>query len=72
MQSGGQGYLSMADNEGRAASSENASFFKTLDPVAGVPNRIVLEYCTRYWRLLDVRRFAGTFLDGRSKTIADR
>lgn len=69
---GGQGYWSMADKESIAASSEGVSLPETLDLVADVPNWTVSECCTHHGRMLDVRWFARMFLDGQSKTMADR
>lgn len=72
MQSGGQRYHSIGDSEGVAASSGDASLPETLELVADVPNCTVSKYCTRYERMLDARRFAEMFSDGRRKMMVDR
>lgn len=48
MRLGGQGYLSMAHNEGVAASSENTASPNMLELVASVPKWSVSEYYSRY------------------------
>lgn len=65
-------YCSNAVEEGIAGLSEGAALHETLDPVANVPNWSVSEYCTRRGRLMEARRFAGMFLDGRGKTMVGR
>lgn len=59
MQSGGQGFYSMADSECIAALCEGASLPKTFDLVAEVLNWTTSEYCTRYEQMLDAHRIAG-------------
>lgn len=70
MQSGGQRYRSMAE-ENVAASSDVTVLPETLEVTVNVPNLIASEYCTRYGRMLGARRFAGMFLDGQSRTMVD-
>lgn len=72
VQSGGQGYRSVADNESGAASSEVTSLPETFDLVADVPNWSISGNRTSYGRMLDARQFARMFLEGRSKTLAGR
>lgn len=49
----------------------DTSLASTLYFTASVPNWNVAFYWARYGRLLDALRYAGMFLDDRSKTISD-
>lgn len=63
-QSGGEGYCSVSVDEGIAALSEGLLLPERSDLVVDIPSWIVLEYCTRYGRKLNARRFVGMFSDG--------
>lgn len=65
-------FHSIADSEGVVVSSEGSALVERSDLDAAVPNWTASEYCTRFRRMLDTRRFARMFLDGRSKAMADR
>lgn len=53
------------------ASRVGAALLDTLDLTIGVSNWIVVDYCTRYGRLLAARRLAGMFSDSQKKTMID-
>lgn len=61
----------MVHNEVVAASLKAAAIPETLDLVASVPIWIIFNYLTRSGRLLEARRLAVMFTDGRSKTMGD-
>lgn len=72
LQSSGQAYRSMVDYEGAAVSIEGGALFKTLDLIAGVPNLSESAYRSCHGRIFNALRSPEMFLDGRSKTMADR
>lgn len=62
----------MTESQATAASSGDVALHNTLDVTAVVPEWSVSEYRSCYRRLLDARRFAVFFSDGRSKAMIDR
>lgn len=61
----------MVEDQAAKAASGDVTLLDTLNLTASVPNRSVADYCALYGGLLDVRRFAGTFLEGWSSTMVD-
>lgn len=72
MHSSGRAYPLTAEYKCMAASSECMSSPETLGLLANVPNWTLSKHCMHFGALLDARRFAGMFLDGRSKMMVDR
>lgn len=71
MQSGRQGYCSMA-GKNAAASSENVVLPETLGVTADVPNWSVSESCTHHRRALNACRFLSMYSVCRYRTLVDR
>lgn len=61
----------IAVSEGIEDSSEGASILETLVQVVDVSSWTASKYCTYYRWALDVRWFAGMFIDGQNETMVD-
>lgn len=55
---------SLAVGQATAIFIEDTTLLDTLELTASVPNWNVADYCARFSRLLDARRFAAMFLNG--------